>query len=353
MRSLSTQPERLPTGEAFGFDPDPRTLPPDDPLLDGIESDQEIPEGEGGGGGEFETPAGPAQYEPRHAAPEPTPEQIESGEVGGEGTDEFERILFGGREFTSVDEAERSYEEMQQWASRAINDARAMNQNMGQLQAQVQQQQQLLQQIAPLITQQLMEENPELAEQMQRSQEIERLVAERVQQQIAPIAQQQQAQAEEAERRQVYDTNVDNFYRSHPEVEEGSDLDRRVGQAFVELRRTTGLNMAHPEALNVALSVVQNPKLLTIYRLNPTYLDTPEGRQYAEQMAGTPEIQTAIANGQRRTQDQAEASRRAAFVEHGGSGIPAQTPGQAPKGDEFDEALNLWKSERSENIFFQ
>ena len=345
---MSTPEQKLPTGEAFGFPPQSQQpgATDDDPLLDGADvvdvvgevEERETPEGEEDG-------ATVIEYEPRHAAPEPTPEEAAA--------EEFERILFAGREFESVEDAERSYQEMQSWATRAMNDARAQSEAYGQIQAQVAQQQQTLQAILPFISQQLLAENPELAEQLQRQQEIERIVSERVNQQVAPIQQQTAAALEEQQRRAQYDANVDAFYATHPEVEEGSELDRKVGAAFVELRRTTGLNMAHPDALSVALECVQNPKLLTIYRLNPTYLDTVEGRQYAKQQAGTPEIQAAIQNGQQRRVQQGEAQRRAAFVEHGGSGIPAGAPGQQPKGDEFDEALNLWKSERESSIFFQ
>lgn len=349
---MSTPERKLPTGEAFGFPaPQPQSEGDSDPLLEdlteegdeivdvvGEVEERETPEGEEDG-------ATVIEYEPRHAAPEPTPEETAA--------EEFERILFAGREFESVEDAERSYQEMQSWATRSMNDARAQSEAFGSLQAQVAQQQQTLQSLLPYLSQQLLAENPELAEQLQRQQEIDQLVSQKVQQQVGPIVQQSQAQLEENQRRAQFDTNVETFYRSHPEVEEGSDLDRKVGAAFVELRRTTGLNMAHPEALDVALECVQNPKLITIYRLNPTYLDTPEGRQYARQMAGAPEIQAAIEKGQQKRQSNGEASRRAAFVEHGGSGIPAGTPGKQPKGDEFDEALDLWKSERESSIFFQ
>lgn len=308
--------------------------PPEEPEEPEAPQPQEPPE-----------PQVPAQvYQPRHAAAEAPVE---------EGEEEADRIEFAGREFTSVEEAERSYAEMRAWASRVINDAREQNTAYGELQSQVAQQQQTLEAILPFLSQQMLAENPELAEQLARQAEIEKLVTQRVEERVGPIEQQTAAQVEEAQRRQAYDNNVDNFYRSHPEVEEGSDLDKRVGAAFVELRRSTGLNMAHPQALDVALEVAQNPKLLQIYRLNPTYLDTEEGRTFARQMAATPEIQAAIDNGQQRRVARGEAARKAAFVEHGGSGIPAQTPGKAPKGDEFDEALELWKSERGASILFE
>ena len=343
---MSTQPEQLPTGEAFGFPPNrPGDFGRDDPLMDGI--DIEEPEEGTEEPVEPEAPTEPAApaYAPRHAAPE-----AQEGEEP-EGEEQVEPLQFAGREFPSVEEAERSYQEMQSWATRVINDAREQNTAYGELQAQVAQQQQTLEAIMPFLSQQMLAENPELAEQLQRQAEIERLVTERVQQQVGPIQEQTAAAAEEAQRRQAYDSNVDNFYRSHPEVEEGSELDRAVGAAFVELRRSTGLNMANPQALDVALEVAQNPRLLQVYKLNPTYLDTEEGRSFAKSMAATPEIQAAIDKGQAKRQGRGEAQRRAAFTEHGGSGIPAGTPGKAPKGDEFDEALELWKSERETSIF--
>lgn len=340
-------PERAITGEAFGF-PAPREgdFGPDDPLMDGIETEETPPEEPTEPAPEPTEPEpAPVAYEPRHAAPAP--------EEGEEGEEDLGPVTFAGREYPSFEEAERSYSEMQAWATRAIQEARQQNNAYGELQAQVAQQQQMLDQILPFLSQQMLADNPELAEQVQRNAEIERLVTERVQAQIGPIQEQTQAAQEEAERRAQYDGNVDNFYRSHPEVEEGSDLDRAVGAAFVELRRSTGLNMAHPEALNVALEAAQNPRLLQVYRLNPQYLDTEEGRSFARSLAATPEIQQAIDNGQQRRQGRAQAQRRAAFTETGGSGIPAQTPGKQPKGDEFDEALELWKSERESSIFME
>lgn len=212
-------------------------------------------------------------------------------------------------------------------------------------------------------------------------QEADKIAQARVREQIAPIQQQQQAQV------QMQATSaIEQFRRSHPEVVPHDDTDQAIGRFISRLRDTAdtsdpgwdgypltpdGLEAAYRAVRNprveafideldldprdyieIAEEIVQNPTLEETVRAMPHLLDDPErGLSWARRMASYPAVAQAQGQGQAAATAQTEASRRAAYVESGGTGAPVQqAPGTQPV-DPFDEVLEYDRRMRQASIF--
>jgi hypothetical protein len=240
-----------------------------------------------------------------------------------------------------------------------------------------QQQQQYPQQI-------LEEPDPQRQAQMMQAfirQEADRIAQARVQEQLEPIQQQQAMQFT-----QQATNAIEAFRRSHPEVRPHDDTDQAIGRFIMRLRDTAdpedpdwdgypltqeGLEAAYRAVRNprvesfideldldprdyieIAEEVVQNPVLEDTVRAMPHLLDDPErGLAWARRMATYPAVAQGMDQGQAAAAAQTEASRRAAYVESGGTGAPVQqAPGTQPV-DPFDEVLDYDRRLRESSIF--
>jgi len=108
---------------------------------------------------------------------------------------------------------------------------------------------------------------------------------------ITQMRVQEQRQAWEAERQQQEQLAsqreaVNVFLEAHPELEEGSELDNELYEAYTALngaweRADTEVNLGDPATLEILLETTKNPELLKILQMRPEYIDTDEGMQLA------------------------------------------------------------------------
>lgn len=258
----------------------------------------------------------PERLDPARPAPEPT--EAPSQEAPSE------QSFLGGR-YKTQEAFEQGHRELE----RTFTQTR---QDFAELRAKQEQQDQVLQAFAPYITERLLEENPELAQQMELQSRIEPLVEER----LAPLQQQAQAEREQ----QQYLGTVSAFYQRHPEIVPNSEADQQVVAVIQEL----DLVKEDPEALDVAAEAAQNPALRFVLNAEPHLAETDAGMsmarvratQLAQQAAPTPQQGTP----------QGGPTQRFPFVEHGGSGAPSEgAPGTQPDSP-LAGAVKLWQQER-------
>lgn len=261
----------------------------------------------------------PQQSDPARPAPEPeAPTEAPQGEPS-------EQSFLGGR-YKTQEAFEQGHRELE----RTFTQTR---QDFAELRARQEQQDQVLQAFAPFITERLLEENPELAQQMELQSRIEPLVEER----LAPLQQQAQAEREQ----QQYLSTVSSFYQRHPEIVPNSEIDQQVVAVIGEL----DLVKEDPEALDVAAEAAQNPALRFVLNAEPHLAETDAGMSMARVRA-TQLAQQAAPTPQQQGTPQGGPTQRFPFVEHGGSGAPSEgAPGTQPDSP-LAGAVKLWQQER-------
>lgn len=306
-------------------------------------------------------------------------------EVDAAAQDEAEQWYeFAGRRFTSQEEAERSYAEMQGLQSRTVEQQRAMEQAYQRREQEVAQ---FLQQIAPVLEQAQQArqapapqvpgpgdqnfdpENPEQVTAWVNSQVEQRVQAatqqmsqafdQRLNQSLQPMQQQQaawmQAQAQQrvAQDMDAYSADIDGFRTDHPEVTVGSPSEAAVAGVLQPLKSIAV--MPSRPMLQMALDATRAPALYgeieaerirveSIAAGNPSLpvaaiqslFDSDQGIATLYRRAGLAP-QGTQAGGRSPQETQA----RRPHVETGGNGAPVDTaPGQVP--DELDEAFKAY-----------
>jgi len=167
-------------------------------------------------------------------------------------------------------------------------------------------------------------------------------------QKFAPLQQQfeQQQQAAELAQQQAYadaqaaqaKSQIDAF-RTRAELA-GGDEDNMV-VVFNEF----GLDPTVSENYDIALEAAKNPRLHSILRANPNYIDTDDGMDLARQLAGVHSVVTTPTNDP----NALAAARKRATVESGASG--AAPVGESKPRDEWDDVLDVAREGRTKSVF--
>lgn len=367
------------TGTVFGMPNEAMDIEGADALAD--DPIEETPDPAGG-------PEPDAQAPDEPEAPEPEAAETEQEPVEAEGPDDIveepEGYEFAGRFYTSQEEAERSYREMQGLQSRTVEQQRAIEQAYQRREQEIAQ---FLQQIAPVLQQAQQQpqaqapkvpgpgdqnfdaENPEHvtawvnAQVEQRvqaaTQQMSQAFDQRLAQTLSPLQQQQQAwmQAQAQQRVETdmaaYATDIESFRGEHPEVSVGSTVEAAVAGVLSPLRSIAV--MPSHKMLTMALDATRTPALYGeieaerariegLAAVNPavppgqipSLFDSDQGIATLYRRAGLAP-QGTQAGG--RSPQQAQARRP--HVETGGNGAPVDTaPGQTP--DELDAAFKAY-----------
>lgn len=204
-------------------------------------------------------------------------------------------------------------------------------------------------------------------------------------QQLQQWMQQQAVQAQRQAQEQVLASQVtseiDSFRSTYTDVTPGSDLDQMMAHiitdyqtdnegrqdhqnfpvtrqnlevAYVLARNAPLYDMMQEldlipteENLRVAQEATANPAFAQVLKAMPDLVETDEGLAYARQQAQMPAV---VATAQQQARPNPQAQRKAAFVETGGTGAPAQgAPGKRPM-DEVDQAIAAYRSD-SQSVF--
>ena len=254
----------------------------------------------------------PEDEEPPEEAPEP-----EAAAEAEDTAPELERLYAD--KFTTVEALESGYREAAAWATRASMENAQLRQEHGRAM-------QLLQQMAPIVQQKLIEDNPELEEQFNIAQQVNQ----RVREQMEPLQARQAQQAMTAE----IVSNVGAFRSRHPDVPPNSPADHRFAATLQDLQLPVG----HPVAMEIAYEAMNDEGLHKVLKANPQLMQSPEGFEVAK-------AQAARFFPKQRQPVRPKAAVQKAFVETGGTGAPMDgAPGERPDKDSFDKALDFWRS---------
>ena len=295
-----------PTGEGFGFIEPPPAEEAPEPEQQALPRD------------EFDLDQPPAAEEA------PTEEE------------ETEEELLAGK-FASPDALETAYLNLERRYGSQANE-------LGDIRARQQQQEELLQLLAPMLTQQLVQENPELAEQLDFAERVQPLIDQR----LEPV-QNELAQAREQE---DFLRTVADFRTRHPDVPPNSAQDYTLAQVITEL----DLVKEDPEALEVAYEATMDPKLRFVLNASPHLAENDAGMQMARLQASQLQlpgqqpapIAPQVGQVQGGTAQQGPPQQRP-FVEKGPSGAPTQgAPGETGG---MPEVVALWRQERASPMF--
>lgn len=194
--------------------------------------------------------------------------------------------------------------------------------------------------------------------------------------------QQQATQAQAQQLKVQVNSEVEAFRQAYPEVQDGTPLDDDMSQVIYEFQETEDGNLDHDlfpvnrdnleiayvlaknpplyqkvlehdlkpseDNLRLAAECLGNPRLDKIFLAEPHLLETEAGVELAKERASLPDI---VATAQAAARPNAEAARRAAFVETGGTGAPVQgAPGNRPV-DPMDEAVAAYQRHRNQSVF--
>lgn len=338
---------------------------------------------------EPEAPEG-EQPEPEQEAPAPEAAEAEVPEGEEPPASEPEGYEFAGRFYTSQEEAERSYREMQGLQSRTVEQQRADQQRFEAERAQMAA---FLQQIEPVLRQAQEQqaqppqpavrvpgpgdsdfdgENPEhvqrylsaqienqvAARTAQMQQQMAQAFDQRLQQVVSPMQQAQLAQAQVAaqsaiqQTAEAYQTDIDSFRSSHPEVAQGSSQEAALAGVLQPLGRI-GVMPSAP-MLQMGLDATRSPAL---YREVEAERVRVEGVAMANPQIQPTQIPSLFDNDQgiatmyhraglapQGTQSGSPRTARP-HVETGGNGAPVETaPGQTP--DDLDRAFEKYQSDQ-------
>lgn len=155
------------------------------------------------------------------------------------------------------------------------------------------------------------------------------------QEQMAQLAQQQAAlAATEAETKAA----INAFRAEHPDLD--TDTENEIVSVFNEF----GLEPSIPDTYNIALEMAQDPKLRSVLRANPAYLDTDDGMALARQLAGV----KTVTKAKSKPRDLTDA-RKKATVESGSLGAPPA--GEEAERDEWDDVLDVARGGRTKSVF--
>jgi hypothetical protein len=279
---------------------------------------------------ETEPEAADTETLPWEAPPEETPEvaadaenaeapaEEQPGTPEEEGTTSDEPRMYAGK-FGTVEDLERGYAESTAWATRA-------SQENGQLRTELANAVQLVQQMAPIVQQKLIEDNPELEDQFR--------VQEAVQQQLRPMQERQQQEQAAAQMRQTLEHTVGQFRASHPDLVPNSPLDYAWAQTFQDLQ----LPPTHPVAQEIAYEATKDPGLKKVLKANPHWMQTQEGMEMARSEA------RRLFPSPSRKPAQPRPAVQKAHVETGGTGAPAD--GAPSDADSMDRAIGWWMKNR-------
>jgi hypothetical protein len=309
-------PEGTP-GSAFGFNE-----------VDGVD-----PVPESSGIFDENAPQAPHDQDPaRPGTPEPEETEAASQEVPAEGK------FMGGR-YQSLEDWEKGHRELEKTFSQTRMELTAQQK---QYEQDRQEWQTFMQLAAPMLTEQLTAQDPELAEQLALAERINPILDAR----LGPQQEAQQQQAEQQQAQQARQVAASQFYSNHPEIVPNSDDDRQLAQQVSQVFQELQLADDDPDAYEVAYEAVRDPALRFVLQASPHYVETDAGmtkarfdaQQLAQQASQSAPTSQAGGPAQQRV--------RIPFVEHGGSGAPTQgAPGQLP--GPLDAAKRLYDSERS------
>lgn len=296
-----------PTGEGFGF-------------YDRIENpEEEAPEAPQQRRDEFDLDAPPPE-----APPEPEEETTE---------EEEQRLLAG--KFQTPEAMEQAYQNLErEFTKRA--------QETAEIRARQEQQDELFQALIPVLMQQQIQENPELAEQLDFAERVQPLIDQR----LEPV----QNELTQAREQESFLRTVADFRTRHPDVPPNSAQDYTLAQVITEL----DLVKEDPEALEVAYEATMDPKLRFVLNASPHLAENDAGMQMARlqasqlQLPGQPAPAPQNGQAQGGTAQQ-QPQRQMAFVEKGPSGAPTQgAPGDIGG---MPEVVALWRKERESPMF--
>jgi hypothetical protein len=250
-----------------------------------------------------------------------------------EPTEEEQKLLAG--KFQTPEAMEQAYQSLErEFTKRA--------QETAEIRSRQEQQDELFQALVPMLMQQQIQENPELAEQLDFAERVGPLIDQR----LEPV-QTEMAQAKEQE---SFLRTVADFRTRHPDVPPNSQQDYTLATVLQEL----DLVKEDPEALEVAYEATMDPKLRFVLNASPHLSENDAGMQMARlqasqlQLPGQPA--PALQNGQAQggTAQQVP-QRQMAFVEKGPSGAPTQgAPGETGG---MPEVVALWRRERESPMF--
>jgi hypothetical protein len=336
------------------------------PQGDGRASDDEVVEmlgplpGDDPETGSAPVPAEPPAETPPEAEPTPAPELFE----------------WAGRQFPTRDEAERSYRHAQSQITR-------QQQELEQAQGRIDQFEEAFRQVYPTLQryEELMQQGygqtPQQGpEQLPDPDEdpdgyINALVDQKVNQRLSAggyVSQEQwqQSMAAQQEEQRMLEISaraeaqatqsIAAFRERHPEVEPDSQSDYEIAAIVAgNLDQSTGLpiiDVSDADQLDMAYEVWKNPALGGVLSANPSWVKSHEGRELIRRNAALLAPQSGVpgnlGNGTSRPQPRAH-------VEVGGTGAPIPSaPGERPRGDAFDEVLELnERLKKEQSVFFR
>lgn len=176
------------------------------------------------------------------------------------------------------------------------------------------------------------------------------LVARQGQEQSSAMNQAQMEREMEQRRQQAaaqLQATVSDFFSRHPEVDQGGEMDNKLGEVVGYFR----LDPSMPDSLEAAYELARDPELDKYVRANPHLIDTDEGiAQARDQLALNKRLELAASS---HTAAQNEAARQAALTKASvetGSGTPPTSPGG--ENDEWAQVLAVARSDRgAEDVF--
>jgi hypothetical protein len=250
-----------------------------------------------------------------------------------EETTEEERLLAG--KFQTPEAMEQAYQNLEREFTRRA-------QETAEIRSRQEQQDELFQALVPMLMQQQIQENPELAEQLDFAQRVQPLIDQR----LEPV----QTELAQAKEQEDFLRTVADFRTRHADVPPNSEQDYTLAQVVQEL----DLVKEDPEALEVAYEATMNPKLRFVLNASPHLVENDAGMQMARLQASQLQLPGEAAPAPQNGQAQGGTAqnrpqRQMAFVEKGPSGAPTQgAPGETGG---MPEVVALWRKERESPMF--
>jgi len=271
--------------------------------------------------------------------------------------------------YQSPEELEKGYRELRELQRRTAERAKAYEQRGLEVEVRARQYEEALRRAAPYVQQatelmrrQQQQQQDPYGEPAPQPQITPEMLIPLVQQQAAQAADQrlaqyqwyqqaeQQKQLEYAEAAQ----NFQGFFESHPDVVPGSPLDQDIAatiQALNEAWAPTGseVDISSSIALEVAYEAAKRPALRRVLEMNPSYIDTEEGRILARKLAS--ELDGITQEPAASTGRNIAPRPHTPVVERGSS----QAPQPGTPLDEFDQAVSEYrkaKTAHGSEVFF-
>lgn len=229
-----------------------------------------------------EFPSAETSESPEAEVEEPPAEQPET--PAEEAT--VEELIFG--KYKDLEAAQKGYDNLRDLQRRTAEQRQAVSAENDFLLARARELEETLKQAIPYI-QQLEQRNRDVdADGVPAPsapitpQQVDLMVQMRTQEQRAAW----EAERAEQEQRAAQQAAVGVFLEAHPELEQGSELDGAMYDAYTALnsaweRSDTEVNLGDTATLEILFEASQNPELLKILQMRPEYIDTDEGMQLA------------------------------------------------------------------------